>query len=96
LQLQTDNLTNIYKQIWAICTYGTATASIQYETYQDPATSLTYYTITGIIITNAGGGYTSVPSYTIGGGSGATFTFEIGIDSENPATYNRISNKSAC
>lgn len=91
LQLQTDNLTNIYKQIWAICTYGTATASIQYETYQDPATSLTYYTITGITITNAGGGYTSVPSYTIGGGSGATFTFEIGTDSENPATYNRIS-----
>lgn len=90
-QLQTDNLTNIYKQIWAICTYGIATASIQYETYQDPATSLTYYTITGIIITNAGGGYTSAPSYTIGGGSGATFTFEIGTDSENPATYNRLS-----
>lgn len=91
-ELQTDNLTNIYKEIWAITTYGQATATVNYETYFGPAPAYaTYYNITGITIDMPGGGYTSIPSYTINGGSGATVNIELGTDSENPATYRRVS-----
>lgn len=90
-ELQTENLINIYKQIWAITTYSQATATVNYESYTDSATFITYYTITGITIDVPGGGYTSVPSFTINGGSGATAVIEVGTDNENPATYNRIS-----
>jgi len=90
-ELQTQNLENIYKQIWNITTYGQATATVTYETYTDSVSFITYYTITGITIDMPGGGYTSVPSFTINGGSGASAIIEVGTDSENPATYKRIS-----
>lgn len=90
-ELQTQTLENIYKQIWAITTYGQATATVNYETYTDSVSFITYYTITGITIDMPGGGYTTSPSFSINGGSGATATIEVGADSESPATYQRIS-----
>lgn len=81
-ELQTDTLTNIYKDIWSLVTWGTATAqaTIVYDGSN--------YIITGVDITNAGGGYTSTPTVTFS--NGATGTVEIGSDPENPATYNRV------
>lgn len=86
-QLQTENLENIYKQIWALCTYGTATATC--VTSQEYASSP--YTLLSISITYPGGGYTSAPVVTIGDGFTSVLgTAVIGTDSENPATYKRL------
>jgi len=84
LELQTQNLTNIYKEIWRLVVYGTATAEVNY------AFDGTNYVITGATVVSPGGGYTSVPTVTVNGGSGATAEVEVGTDPEDPATYNRI------
>lgn len=89
-ELQTDNLTNIYKQIWEITTYSQATATLTVNTVVPDSGPITY-NVTGITITNPGGGYTSAPVVTITDG---VTTFNpaavIGSDSEDPATYKRV------
>ncbi len=82
-QLQTETLTNLYKEIWQISIYGTATAEVQYE-----QNNLGQYLVTGISLINPGGGYSSIPSITLSNGGTASIT--IGIDSENPASYTRV------
>lgn len=91
-QLQTDNLTNIYKQIWEITTYGQATAELKITTSvpDNPATPITY-NVTGVTITNPGGGYNTAPVVTISDGiSTYNPVAVVGSDNENPATYKRI------
>lgn len=84
LQLQTQNLTDLYKEIWQISIYGTATAEVEYE-----VNNLNQYVITGIKITNSGGGYTASPVISLSNGGTASLT--IGSDPEDPATYTRVS-----
>lgn len=80
--LQTVKLKNIYQELYLATTWEGAALSIQYTTSAGPI-----YTITGITITNPGGGYgrgsAVAPTITIGGGSGATATCTIGTDNTN-------------
>lgn len=82
-QLQTQALVDIYKEIWQLTIYKTATATVEYE--QD---NTGQYIVTGITLTNSGGGYSSAPTITIS--NGATAIATIGADSENPETYTRV------
>jgi hypothetical protein len=80
--LQTTKLSNVYNQLYLATTWEAATVSVQYTTNPGPT-----YTITGITITNSGGGYgrggAVAPIITISGGSGATAICTIGIDDTN-------------
>jgi hypothetical protein len=80
--LETTTLTNIYKNIWSLVTWGTAEAQAKIV-YNG-----TNYVLTGAIVTAPGGGYSTAPSVSFS--NGATGTTEIGTDSENPATYKRV------
>lgn len=86
-ELQTTNLENIYKELWQLSIYRTAAAEVEYE--QD---NTGLYIITGIKITNTGGGYNSAPSVTIS--NGATAVATVGSNSEDPATYTRLASLS--
>ena len=82
-QLQTQTLTDLYKEIWQLTIYGTASAQVTYE-----QNNLGQYIVTGITITNPGGGYNSTPVISLS--NGGTASIVIGNDSENPATYTRV------
>jgi hypothetical protein len=79
---QTTKLTNIYDQLYLATTWEGATVSVQYSTAAGPL-----YTITGLTITDAGGGYgrggAVAPTISIAGGSSATATCTIGTDPTN-------------
>lgn len=89
LAAQTTKLSNIYNQLYLATTWEGATISVQYTTAAGPL-----YTITGLTVTDPGGGYyrgtASAPTITIAGGSGATATCTIGTDPTNISTYGRI------
>jgi hypothetical protein len=100
--LQTTTLENIYKQIFLSTTWEAATLSVQYSTdvvESPPGIFTTYYTATGITITDAGGGYgingAVAPTITIINGGGATATCTIGTNnadagSNGAGTYGRV------
>jgi hypothetical protein len=100
--LQTTTLQNIYKQIFLSVTWEEATLSVQYSTNvveSPPSVFTTYYTATGITITDAGGGYgingATAPIITIINGGGATATCTIGTNdadagSNGTGTYGRV------
>lgn len=81
-QLDNRTLYNIYQQLFLAVTWEPATVSVQYSTGPGPT-----YTVTGLTITNPGGGYgrggAVAPIITINGGSGATATCTIGNDDTN-------------
>lgn len=92
--LQTTKLTNIYQELYLATTWEAATVTVQYSTAAGPI-----YTVTGITITNPGGGYgrgsAVAPVITINGGSGATATCTIGTDntdigSDGDGNYGRV------
>jgi hypothetical protein len=89
LAAQTTKLSNIYNQLYLATTWEGATLSVQYTTAGGPL-----YTITGLTVTDPGGGYyrgtASAPTITIAGGSGATATCTIGTDPSNVSTYGRV------
>ena len=89
LATQTTKLSNIYNQLYLATTWEGATLSVQYSTAAGPL-----YTITGLTVTDSGGGYyrgtASAPTITIAGGSGATATCTIGTDPTNVSTYGRV------
>jgi len=91
---QSTKLTNIYDQLFLATIWDAATVSVQYTTTAGPT-----YTVTGITITNPGGGYgrgnAVAPTITIAGGSGATATCVIGTDpndagSDGTGNYGRV------
>jgi hypothetical protein len=62
-QIETDTLYNIYNQLYLAVTWEQATATVQYSSYvvnegtiEDPIL-VTYYSVTGITLTDSGGGY---------------------------------------
>lgn len=92
--LQTTKLNNIYQELYLATTWEGATVTVQYTTSAGPI-----YTITGLTITNPGGGYgrgsAVAPIITIAGGSGATATCTIGTDStdigsDGEGNYGRV------
>ena len=92
--LTTKKLQNIYNELYLATTWESATVTVQYTTSAGPI-----YTITGITITDPGGGYgrgsAVAPTITIAGGSGATAVCTIGTDSSDVGsngngTYGRV------
>lgn len=92
--LETPALYDIYKQLYLAVTWERATVSVQYTTYQvetdpgPPPSYTTYYHVTGITITDPGGGYgregASAPTITISnGGSGTTTIGTVDTDITN-------------
>ena len=101
-QLETPTLYDIYKNLYLAVTWERATVSVQYTTYQvetdpgPPPSYTTYYHVTGLTITDPGGGYgrdgAVAPSITISNGGFGTTT--IGTDYTNigaSGAYGRVS-----
>ena len=91
--IETATLYNIYKQLYLAVTWEQATVSVQYTTYTGPGPAFdTYYTVTGLTITDPGGGYgregASAPAVTISNGGSGTTT--IGTDDTSIANFGRV------
>lgn len=91
--LQTTALRNIYQELYLAVSWSAASVSVQYTT--TVIDMVTYYQVTGITLTNAGGGYgrgaAPVPTITITGGSGATAKVNsIGTNPSNMTTYGKV------
>jgi hypothetical protein len=103
-ELQTQTLANIYRENFLAITWEAATVTVQYTTYTGPGPAFdTYYTVTGVTLTNDGGGYgrgnAPAPTITISGFSGATAVATIGTDDSNAAsngggTFGRVTSVS--
>lgn len=101
-QLQTTKLANIYRENFLAVTWQGAQVTVQYSTSvveDPPGVFTTYYTVTGVTLTNPGGGYgrgtAPAPIITISGGSGATAVCTIGTNdttagSNNTGTFGRV------
>jgi len=93
-QLETSNLYNIYKELFLATSWEQATASVQYTTYVIGPT--TYYHVTGVTLTDAGGGYgrggAVAPIVTMTGGSCTTIigTDDADTGSNNTGTFGRV------
>ena len=92
-QVQTATLSDIYEQLFLAVSWEQATATVQYTTYTGPGPAFdTYYHVTGVTLTDAGGGYTAAPIVTMTGG---TCTTTIGTDdadtgSNGTGTFGRV------
>lgn len=99
--LETPTLYNIYKQLYLAVTWERATVSVQYTTYTGPGPAFdTYYHVTGLTITDPGGGYgregASAPAITISnGGSGTTTIGTVDTDITNFGRVTSVSLSSA-
>jgi hypothetical protein len=97
-QLQTSRLIEIYKEIWALCTYSRALVNITFTDKNDVGEPLPFgkVIVTGASILYPGGGYdpenppqvnmeiiSNLSSLQIG-------TTTVGNDPNDPATYRRI------
>ena len=94
-ELETTTLYSIYRNLYLAVTWERATASVQYTTYTD-GFGTTYYHVTGVTLTDSGGGYgregAPAPTVTMTGGS---CTATIGTDYTNlgtngGGTYGRV------
>lgn len=88
IELQTDTLKTIYQNLYLAVQWEQATASVQYSTYEvegPPGIFTTYYHVTGVTITDQGGGYlrenAAPPTITISNGATATLTLGTDVDS---------------
>ena len=90
LALGTDTLSRIYLDLYLAASWAQATGTVAYSTYED--TGIWYYQVTGVSLTNAGGGYgPSIPSVSIAGGSGATATCKISTNPQDiGTTYGKV------
>lgn len=101
-ELQTTKLANIYRENFLAITWEGAGVSVQYSTSvveDPPGIFTTYYTVTGVTLTDSGGGYgrgsAPAPTITISGGSGATAICTIGTNdgdagSNGTGTFGRV------
>lgn len=86
LDLQTATLETIYKNLYLAAQWQQATVDVQYTTYTGPGPAFnTFYHVTGLTLTNKGGGYlrenNPAPSISISNGGTATLT--MGTDPQN-------------
>lgn len=91
--IETSTLYNIYKQLYLAVTWERATVSVQYTTYTGPGPTFdTYYHVTGLTITDPGGGYGreggSAPTITISNGGSGTTT--IGTSDTDITNFGRV------
>lgn len=97
-QAQTATLSDTYNQLFLAVTWEGAELALQYTTYTGPGPSFTtYYQITGITITNPGGGYgrggAPAPTITISNGGTAVATIgtdPLGAASVGAGSYGRV------
>jgi hypothetical protein len=98
-QLETPALYDAYKKLYLAVSWEAATISADYSTNPNLPSGPTTYTMTGITITEPGGGYgingASAPTITITNGGGATATAIIGTNyldagSNGSGTYGRV------
>jgi hypothetical protein len=94
-QTATSSLYDIYQQLFLATTWVEATAHVTYTTYMVGPTM--YYTVTGVVVDDAGGGYGrgNAPAPVITISNGATATCTIGTDdstanSDSNGTYGRV------
>jgi hypothetical protein len=87
LEAETDTLKSIYRDLFLAVSWKPATVSVQYTSYvveSPPTVFTTYYNVTGVTLTDLGGGYgrggAAAPTISINGGSGATATATIETD----------------
>jgi hypothetical protein len=84
-QLDSATLYEIYRELFLAVSWQPATISVQYTTAAGPL-----YTVTGLTITDPGGGYgrgfAPDPTIIINGGSGATATCTISTDDSDTAS----------
>ena len=97
IDLQSTKLQNIYQELYLGIYWLGATITVTYTTYTGPGPSfLTYYTVTGVTLTDGGGGYgrggATAPTISILGGSGATAVATIGTDPSDLSTYGKVTN----
>lgn len=92
IDLQTRKLSNIYSELYLAMTWEPPTVTVQYTTSPGPT-----YTVTGITITNKGGGYgrgsAPQPIITISNGGSASGVFGTDKDdvgSVGAGTYGRL------
>lgn len=98
LNLQTSTLQSIYRNLYLAVTWEQATASVQYSSYQveiSPGVFTTYYHVTGVTVTDSGGGYgregAAAPSITISNGGSASTSIGTSDSSIGPSgTYGRV------
>lgn len=95
LEIETPALRNIYNDLFLAVTWEPAQVSVQYTTYTVGPT--TYYTVTGVSIVDAGGGYGrgSAPAPVITLSNGGTAVATIGTNptdagSNGSGSYGRL------
>jgi hypothetical protein len=93
--IETPALYNIYKQLYLAVTWERATVSVQYSSYvveSPPTVFTTYYHVTGLTLTDPGGGYGRegglAPAITISNGGSGTTT--IGTDDTDITNFGRV------
>lgn len=86
LQVETETLYQIYQDLFLAITWDQATVSVQYT--GSPGS----YTVTGLTITNPGGGYGrgGAPAPTITLSNGGSATIVIGEDNTDVDTFGRV------
>lgn len=95
-ELQTETLTNIYKEIWSLCTYSRALVNITFSQTDQFGVPLppTDFRVTGVSILYPGGGYDPLnpPSIKLEGVEPTPVigTTTVGSDPNDPVTYKRI------
>lgn len=85
-QAQTQDLGNLYANIYALTNWGQAEAVAIFDYYSGN----NKHKVTGVQVIDSGGGYTSPPTVTINSGAGATANAIIGTDANNIATYGKV------
>lgn len=82
-ELTTSELSRIYRELFLAVTWEAATVTVQYSSAAGPL-----YTVTGVTITNPGGGYGrgSAPAPTITISDGSTAVVTIGTDDSDAAS----------
>ena len=92
LGLQSNTLINAYQNLYLSVKWKRATVSVEYTTNPNLPFGPTTYTVTGVTLTDPGGGYgrsgAAAPAITISNGGSGTTT--IGTDPKNLTTFGTV------
>jgi len=92
--LGTTTLYHIYRELYLAITWEQATVSVQYSTRLDAETNIYYYSVTGLTLTDPGGGYgrsnTDAPTISISNGGGAVTTIGVNESEGTLITFGKV------
>lgn len=92
--LGTATLFTIYRELYLAITWKQATVSVQYSTRLDAETNIYYYSVTGLTLTDTGGGYgrsnTAAPTISISNGGGAVTTIGVNESEGTLITFGKV------